>query len=239
MNEYTSYEILQMLNDCLKNYAAEDKKPADARKAFPNIVSAKFNLAAGKDGPVLKTTVMFDDGTWTRVSNSYADKIELVKAVDPDTGDEIPDTMVASDFSKENGVVAAVYKRLMGSQNPDNPKEWIGGGCGQRLAAFVKNAEFDQVLYPKLTDIRRKRRKAIEAEEIARKKEAARIKRVRSMAIKIADETEARELAEKILKNRTEKKTDNGEYVRPNKPFRDFTQEEKREYWRMQKRASK
>jgi hypothetical protein len=171
-----------------------------------------------------KTIVFFKDGTRTVVTLSDSDP-----------------------YDRKTAIVYAIVKRMFGKVEDDNSVS--GNGFGTKLQKIV-DAGFDQV---KAKEELAEKKKAARAEHEARQeaaKKAAFERKVKARAQELAIER----AAEKLLstksdsdiigscKNCTCKKTtilnetptQEDVYVRPDKPFSQFTQEEKQAYWRNQ-----
>lgn len=159
-------------------------------------------------------------------------------------------------YDRKTAIVYAIVKRLMGKvgKYDKKKKKWLphevdGAGFGEQLQKIV-DAGFDQELEEKTAS--EKKQKAHEA-HVARQKaqqEAAFKKRVEARAKQIlleraaldrANEIEdfkhnciCKEHANKTCSCKSSKTSTNilDTYIKPDKPFSQFTPEEKHEYWR-------
>lgn len=111
--------------------------------------------------PILATTVYFVDGTKAIVKNSLNDKVDLVQVslniagevITPTTKDKVAvkTVTVASEASKEAGIVYAIVKRILGKighkdkQGRYIENEMDGNGFGRVLRDNV-NAAYDPVI---------------------------------------------------------------------------------------------
>lgn len=170
-----------------------------------------------------KTIVFFKDGTRTVVTLSENDT-----------------------YDRKTALVYAIVKRMLGKVEDD--KSVSGNGFGTKLQKIV-DAGFDQV---KAKEEQAEKKKAARAEHEARQeaaKKAAFERKVKARAQELAIER----AAEKLLNAKTDsdiigscktctckkaaplnEKSEDDIYVRPAKPFSQFTQAEKQAYWRNQ-----
>ena len=116
------------------NLKTEDRRRVEGETAGEKPTYETYKL----ENPILTTKVWWADGTTTVVKNSLHDKVE-VKEVDVG-GKKVK---VATDCSKENGIVYATAKRTCGVPNANG--EITGTGMGKILHDIVANAH-DQVL---------------------------------------------------------------------------------------------
>lgn len=193
-----------------------------------NVVRVKTKL----ETPVYTTIVDFADST--RV---------IVKCSDKDTP------------NVETAICNAIVKRLVGKPVKGGNGLYTGEvdatGCGSWLRK-VAAAAYDQSKKDEVTAATKAERK----EKRAVEQKALHDEAVKRRARRRADELEVLMEALKMLgiqttakcgkteSGKTESgKTENGcdpyPYVKPDKKFKDFTQAEKREYWREQKRRTR
>lgn len=164
----------------------------------------------------------------------------------------------ADKYDRQTAIAYAICKRLFGkvgaydANNKWDPYLVDGAGFGQQLHKIVESG-FDQVLAEK--QIAEQKRQAKAAHEAKQKAEqnAAFERRAKRLAEEILLKRRATDIANDIedslnnLKKATDKpkqmlnenKSANKPYVRPNKLFKDFTIDEKHEYWREQNRKRK
>lgn len=217
----------------------------------------KTGKPTGKTFGKLTTTIIFSDGTKCTCSNSALDKVNSI-LVSEVNGVKLPTPVItADDSAKEAGIVNCLFKRMIGSISKDGT---INGSGGARWLKRKIAESFDQGLM----DVYTKELKKIQAKanEDAHKEAArkAHLRKVKRLAKQMALKKEAEELNAARAASRTAsdfcktlnetkkpaacKKTaccttpkEDETYVRPSKRFCDFTQEEKRAYWRAQKRG--
>lgn len=167
-----------------------------------------------------KTIVFFEDGSKVVVECSKADT-----------------------YDRQTALAYAIVKRMYGRVRTDGTVD--GNGFGGKMKKLV-DAGFDQVLEKKnLAAKKAEARARHEAEQKAAAKKAF-DRRVRERAEQMKIEETAKKLVEAMgLDKKTEEseaeKAENAEtaeqpYVRPDKPFSQFSIEEKRAYWREQNR---
>lgn len=188
------------------------------------------------------TTVFFLDGTKTTIKCSSNDK-----------------------YDRQTAIVYALVKRFFGKIGRYDEKtkkfyenEIDGNGLGTKLEK-IADAGFDQDLEKKNLSAKKaeakaahvarqkaehdaawKRRVARRAEEIRLEREAAAL--VSTLAGKKPLNETVDPSAEVFDTSKPAKKACKDTYVRPNKPFSKFTQQEKRDYWNAQnakRRAAK
>ena len=164
----------------------------------------------------------------------------------------------ADKYDRQTAIAYAICKRLFGkvgaydANNKWDPYLVDGAGFGQQLHKIVESG-FDQVLAEKqIVEQKRQAKAAHEAKQKA-DQEAAFERRARRLAEDILLKRRATDIANEIedslnnLKTNANKpkqmlnegKSANKPYVRPDKPFKDFTIDEKHEYWREQNRKRK
>ena len=181
------------------------------------------------------TIVWFQDDTYAIVNCSTGDK-----------------------YDRKTAVAYAMVKRMLGKvgkydkkAKKFNAKEIDGNGFGCFLQKIVDNA-FDQEKEEKLALEKKRTAKAKHEAMQAAQKKAAFDRRVEERAKQILLERAAMDRANEIEDNNLEKafhfSTNTcgancschatgsilDTYVRPDKPFSKFTQQEKREYWKYQ-----
>lgn len=179
------------------------------------------------------TIVFFEDNTYAVVKCSPEDR-----------------------YDRKTAVVYAIAKRMFGTlgKTDKNGKFHANEVDGKGFASYIQDIVdngFDQELEEKTA--LEKKRQAHEAHEArqAAQRDAAFKKRVEARAKEILLERAALDRANQIEddarcttsckqctcnatseKAKGTKKAVSMEYVRPNKPFKDFSDEEKKEYWR-------
>jgi len=175
------------------------------------------------------TIVFFNDGTRTTVKLSENDV-----------------------YDRKTAIVYAIVKRMLGKVNPDKTVD--GDGFGTTLQR-IADAGFDQVKAKKEQEEKKRIVKAEHDKRQEAAKKAAFERKVKERAREIAIDEAARKLVAEELKkdpefigsctctkktcSRTSASEKETEYVRPDKPFSQFTNEEKCEYWRAQYRNRK
>lgn len=223
----------------------------------------KTGKPTGKTFGKLTTTIIFSDGTKCTCSNSALDRVGS-KLVTEVNGVKLPTpVLTADDSAKEAGIVNCIFKRLIGNVGK-NGKINGSGGSGwlkQKIAT-----SYDQNVMEVYNKAIKKIQAAANAEAQKKAVEKAKQKKVKRLAKQMALEKEAAELAQKLKTAKTasgfsgkplteastkpQPKTasakcggggccseDSKPYTRPAKRFSEFTQEEKRAYWRAQKRG--
>ena len=95
--------------------------------------------------PILATTIDFIDNTRVTVKNSMTDDVDTMTVMLDASGnvtkeqkDCVKSVIVATEASKELGIVYGIWKRLLG--NPDNRGTIAGDGAGRILRDIVANA---------------------------------------------------------------------------------------------------
>lgn len=188
------------------------------------------------------TTVFFTDGTKTTIKCSSNDK-----------------------YDRQTAVVYALVKRFFGKIGRYDEKtkkfyenEIDGNGLGTKLEK-IADAGFDQDLEKKNLSAKKAEAKAAHVARQKAEHDAAWKRRVARRAEEIRLEREAAALASTLAgkkplnetvspsaevfdTSKPAKKACKDTYVRPNKPFSKFTQQEKRDYWNAQnakRRAAK
>ena len=272
INSTLAMKILANLNRNL-TYLADPVKNGVVFKYDPEApVLDKRGKPTGKKYGKLTTTIIFDDGTTCSVANSVHDKVNAV-LVSEYNGVKLPvPVLTADDTAKEFGIISALFARCIGMIKPDGTID--KSGSGKWLKDQITKNSYDQGVM----EVYGKAVKKLEAEENAKKHEAAAKKahdrKVKKLAKRLAIQREAEALlaakkasgcsctgtkkplcetkiaVKPAIKTITEPKTcccktktassfsaDDKPYVRPNKRFSEFTQAEKREYWKAQKRG--
>jgi len=167
-----------------------------------------------------KTIVYFNDGSKVVVSCSDNDK-----------------------YDRQTAIAYAIVKRFFGKVNADGTVD--GNGIGIKLE-HIANSGYDQDAEDKIAKQKKAEAKAKHIAKQQAEAEAAFNRRVKARAEQLRIERAAEDLLAdkktdleetKVVLNESTKP----EYVRPNKPFSKFTQEEKRAYWNFHsaKRRSK
>lgn len=227
----------------------------------------KTGKPTGKTYGKLTTTIIFEDGTKCSCSNSVHDKVNSVLISEYNGVKLPVPVLTADETAKEFGITQCLFKRMVGTINKDGTINGSGGAkwlkdqitknsYDQKLmevygAALKKlQAEQNKERHAKAAKKAHDRKVKRLAKRIALKKEAEEL----LAAKKVAKTASAKPLCEtKITVKSDVKKTckKNSEcgctmtvsdffkapYVRPNKRFSEFTQQEKRDYWRAQKRG--
>ena len=227
----------------------------------------KTGKPTGKTYGKLTTTILFDDGTKCSCSNSVHDKVNSILVSEYNGVKLPVPVLTADETAKEFGIISVLFKRCIGNLNKDGTINGRGGAkwlkdqitknsYDQKLmevygAALKKlQAEENKERHAKAAKKAHDRKVKRLAKQLALKKEAEEL----LAAKKVAKTASAKPLCEtKISVKPAVKKTckkDSGcgctmtasdffkaPYVRPNKRFSEFTQQEKRDYWRAQKRG--
>ena len=221
----------------------------------------KTGKPTGKTYGKLTTTIRFKDGTVCTVANSVHDKVNAV-LVSEHNGVKLPvPVLTADDTAKEFGIISCLYKRMVGKIKPDGTID--GTGSGKWLKDQISKNSYDQKLMEVYGAALKKlnAQKNVEKHTAAAKKAHARA--VKRFAKRLALKKEAEELlaakkaaktdslkfsggaatAKLLNESKAAKKTctcscsSTKPYVRPAKRFSEFTQQEKRDYWKAQKRG--
>ena len=167
---------------------------------------------------------------------------------------------LADVYDRQTAIAYAICKRLfgkVGAYSDQEHKRWDpylvdGAGFGQKMKKIV-DLGFDQVLAEKQLAEQKRQAKAFHEAKQKAEQEAAFERRAKRLAEEILLKRRATDIANdiedslNIPKKATDKpkqmlnenKSANKPYVRPNKPFKDFTIDEKHEYWREQNRKRK
>lgn len=217
----------------------------------------KTGKPTGKTYGKLTTTIRFKDGTVCTVANSVHDKVNSV-LVSEHNGVKLPvPVLTADDTAKEFGIISCLYRRLVGRIKPDGTID--GTGSAKWLKDQIAKNSYDQGVMAVYNAAVKKLTAKQNAEKHAAAAKKAHDRRVKKLAKRLALQREAEELlaAKKATKTasafstpkplnesgctcscKTKKtKTGDSPYVRPAKRFSEFTSEEKRSYWRAQKRG--
>jgi len=169
-------------------------------------------------------------------------------------------------YDRKTAIVYAIVKRMLGKVNSDSTVD--GNGFGTALQK-IADAGFDQVKAKKEQEENKRKAHAAHVIKQEKAKKAAFERKVQARAREIAIEEAARKLvnSKNILnedtntttlsnskscnacefiepktstcKNKTWPDSPSEVYIRPDKPFSQFTPEEKREYWRNQYKTRK
>ena len=224
----------------------------------------KRGKPTGKTYGKLTTTILFSDGTKCTCSNSCHDKVNSV-LVSEVNGVKLPTPVITADESaKEFGITQCLFKRLIGNINKDGT---INGSGGSRWLKQKIAESYDQGVMEVYGKALKKLQAEENAKKHAAAAKKAHDRKVKKLAKRLALQREAEALlaAKKVAKTASAKplcetkitvkpavksasskscpscKTVDssgwGTYVRPNKRFSEFTQEEKRAYWRAQKQG--
>ena len=226
---------------------------------FPEIVSVKFNTkteteTARRDA---NGNLVINPDT----GKPYRDSVKLDKPIYTTIVDFADNTRSivtcsANDhYDRETGVVNAIVKRMMGKVGPTGTIE--GNGTGIRLKRIVESgvdqqAEAERIKKEKIDAKARHEAKqkadhdAAVERKVKRQKEAIEIlfKALQECGVSVGVQPYSEDSCTCGGNCGCNKSTtgacksnssgNEDEYVRPNKPFSEFTQEEKRAYWRYQ-----
>jgi hypothetical protein len=225
----------------------------------------KTGKPTGKTFGKLTTTIIFGDGTKCTCSNSALDRVNSI-LVSEINGVKLPKpVLTADDSAKEAGIVNCIFKRMIGTIGKDGVINGTGGA--RWLKKQIEKNSYDQAVMDvynaalkklqaeeniKQHDLAAKRahkRKVKRmAKQLALKQEAEALLAAKKAGKPIASGFSAKPLNETCIKTsnccKTNKAPDfkcttkeDETYVRPAKKFSEFTQEEKRAYWRAQKKG--
>ena len=218
----------------------------------------KTGKPTGKTYGKLTTTIRFKDGTVCTVANSVHDKVNSV-LISEHNGVKLPvPVLTADDTAKEFGIISCLFKRMIGTIKPDGTID--GTGSGKWLRDQITKNSYDQNVMTIYNAAIKKLTAENNAKAHAAAAKKAHDRRVKKLAKRLAIQREAEELlaAKKAAKSdslkfsgctkplnetKTAKKTctcncsSSKPYVRPAKRFSEFTQQEKRDYWKAQKRG--
>lgn len=222
--------------------SSDFNKPLDIKHVI-------FGLSyRGNGEPVLATKVEFTDGTFTVVKNSEHDAVSLTEKSAKPYGNY--DVVVADDCSKEAAIAYAWFKRCFGKPKEPGSLEYVSAGVGGKLHKLVQGA-YDEAYEEAISKAKKEAKRKANEKAHAEAQRKAHNRKLKALAKRLALEAEAKALIEASTKQPKPLNEDKGEpapkhthcngcsraYIRPSKPFSQFTQEEKREYWRAQKRA--
>ncbi len=239
-------------------YLADPVKNGVVFKYDPEApVLDKTGKPTGKTYGKLTTTIIFDDGTTCSVANSVHDKVNAV-LVSEYNGVKLPvPVLTADDSAKEFGIISALFARCIGTIKFDGTIDKTGSA--KWLKDQIAKNSYDQNVMAVYNAALKKLTAKKNAEKHAAAAKKAHDRHVKKLAKRLAIQREAEELlaAKKAAKTasafstpkplneskcacscKTKKTKTNGlPYVRPAKRFSEFTQEEKRSYWKAQKRG--
>lgn len=227
----------------------------------------KTGKPTGKTYGKLTTTIIFEDGTKCSCSNSVHDKVNSVLISEYNGVKLPVPVLTADETAKEFGITQCLFKRMIGTINKDGTINGRGGAkwLKDQITKNSYDQKLMEVYGAALKKLQAEQNKARHA-NAAKKAHDRKVKRLaKQMALKkeaeellaakkVAKTASAKPLCEtKITVKPAVKKTckkDSGcgctmtasdffktPYVRPNKRFSEFTQQEKRDYWRAQKRG--
>ncbi len=224
----------------------------------------KAGNPTGKTYGKLTTTIIYGDGTTCTCSNSPLDRVGS-KLVSEFNGVKLPaPVLTADDDSKMAGIVANIFKRMIGSIKEDCSID--GSGSTKWLKNQIEKNSYDQNVMASYDKASKKQKAAENQLKHDAEAKKARERKVKRLAKQLAAEKEAEDLlaakkscgqrplcetktaprsktASTFRKPKMPASTDfikqqeDGVYVRPAKRFADFTPEEKRAYWRAQKQG--
>lgn len=227
----------------------------------------KTGKPTGKTYGKLTTTIIFEDGTKCSCSNSVHDKVNPVLISEYNGVKLPTPVLTADEFAKEAGIVNCLFKRCIGTINKDGTINGSGGAkwLKDQIAKNSYDQALMKVYGTALKKLEAEKnvaRHAAEAKKVHDRKVKRMAKRIALEkeaeefleAKKVAKTVSAKPLCEtKITIKPPIKKTckkDGGcchtmaasdffkpPYIRPNKRFSEFTQQEKRDYWKAQKRG--
>lgn len=133
------------------------------KKAYPKldengkrIKDENGKIVMDKPVDVLATVVFFDDNTKISVVNSAHDGVTFEDHV-LSNGNTVK---VASDCSKEIGLVYAIVKRMIALPDKNDPDKMKTEGLGRRLRTAVKDLSYDSVIEKAELKIARAKSKA-------------------------------------------------------------------------------
>lgn len=217
----------------------------------------KSGKKTGKTYGKLTTTIIFDDGTKCTCSNSQHDPV-AAKMVTEHNGVKLPIPVVtADDTAKEFGIVNCVFKRIISTIVPGSNGKLSSVGASTFLKKLISNYSYDQPVMSVYGTALKKKIATDNAKKHEDAAKKARDRKMKKMVKRLADEKLAAEILAKgqpkeiktsechchtsnekpievkkpCCSTMASKKT----YVRPSKPFSEFTVEERRAYWRAQK----
>lgn len=212
----------------------------------------KTGKPTGKTYGKLTTTIRFDDGTTCSVSNSVHDKVNAVLISEYNGVKLSVPVLTADETSKEFGIISALFARCIGNLKPDGSIDKTG--ASKWLKDQISKNSYDQSVMAVYNAAVKKLTAENNAKAHAAAAKKAHARAVKRLAKRLALKKEAEELlaAKKATKTASafltpkplnesswEKKTRTSDspYVRPAKRFSEFTQAERREYWRAAKKG--
>lgn len=226
----------------------------------------KTGKPTGKTYGKLTTTIIFEDGTRCSCSNSVHDKVNSI-LISEYNGVKLPvPVLTADETSKEFGVTQCLFKRMIGTINKDGTINGRGGAkwLKDQITKNAYDQKLMEVYGAALKKLQAEENKARHA-AAAKKAHAKKVKRLaKQLALKkeaeellsakgVAKTSYAKPLCETKISVKPPVKTCSAPkiggccksfdpagyevYTRPNKRFSEFTQEEKRAYWRAQKKG--
>lgn len=167
-----SYNIIDNIKDYVVKALKENNcyMPAVSRviynigkKAYPKldengkrIKDAHGKIIMDKPIDVLATIVFFDDNTKISVVNSAHDGVKFEDHV-LSNGNTVK---VASDCSKEIGLVYAIIKRMIALPDKNDPDKMKAEGLGRILRTAIKDLSYDSVIEKAELKIARAKSKA-------------------------------------------------------------------------------
>lgn len=262
---YTTYSpVGQILETDFSNEALEAVTSLESNGAYCPRISRVFsskktttkvpvkddngNTVLAKDGQPKLKTVNLDVPVYTTVVE-FADGTKSIVKCSSHDGPDV-----------ETAIVNAIVKRVFGTVVPVDRNghvsyEMSGNGLSTRLKKLAQSAQDPHETDAIASKARREARAAHEARQ-AKEHQQAHERRINKLAKEMTNYVEALKKAGFIVKPIVLDKQPNenhasccsvkppcscnkpkAAYVRPNKKFADFSQEEKREYWNAQKRG--
>lgn len=246
-------------------YLAEPVKNGIIFKYDPESpVLDKTGKPTNKTFGKLTTTILFSDGTKCSCSNSALDPVNPVFVSEVNGVKFDKPVLTADDAAKEAGIVNCLFKRCIGNIKANGT---IDGSGGARWLREKIAESYDQNVMEVYGKALKKAQAAENAKKHADAAKKAHNRKVKKLAKQLAIRKEAEALAsaskvatknQQSVKPLCETKifvkpainnsfnkaaadffsdAEPAKYIRPNKKFSEFTQEEKRAYWRAQKRG--
>lgn len=133
------------------------------KKAYPKldengkrVKDKDGKIVMGEPVDVLATVVFFDDNTKISVVNSAHDGVKFEDHV-LSNGNTVK---VASESSKEIGLIYAIIKRIIALPDKNDPDKMKTEGLGRRLRTAVKDLSYDSVIEKAELKIARAKSKA-------------------------------------------------------------------------------
>lgn len=247
-------------------YLAEPLKNGVVFKYDPESpVLDKTGKPTNKTFGKLTTTILFSDGTKCSCSNSALDPVNPVFVSEYNGVKLDKPVITADDAAKEAGIVNCLFKRCIGNIKVDGTIDGSGGARWLRNKIAESYDQNVMEVYGKSLKKAQAAENAKKHAAAAKKAHNRKVKKL-AKQLAIRKEAEAlasapKTACKKVVKPLCETKifvkpaitkqynqaaadffggasdTKSTKYVRPNKKFSDFTQEEKRAYWRAQKRG--